>query len=144
MAHKLRIQYPGAIYRVMNRGDRREATGLWAGSSFGRSCWSRWKTRPGPSHFGQAVQEAEGADAERLVREALKPIGWSEADRQARRKGEPGKVELVWQLRGRTTMPLAWIAERLKMGTRGHLAWLLQRHGQPAQFVPTGQGLLQI
>ncbi len=25
MAHKLRIQYPGAIYHVMNRGDRREA-----------------------------------------------------------------------------------------------------------------------
>ena len=25
MAHKLRVEYPGAIYRVMNRGDRREA-----------------------------------------------------------------------------------------------------------------------
>ena len=24
MARKLRIQYPGAIYHVMNRGDRRE------------------------------------------------------------------------------------------------------------------------
>ena len=26
MARKLRIQYPGAIYRVMNRGDRCEAS----------------------------------------------------------------------------------------------------------------------
>ena len=25
MARQLRIQYPGAIYHVMNRGDRREA-----------------------------------------------------------------------------------------------------------------------
>jgi hypothetical protein len=25
MARKLRIQYPGAVYPVMNRGDRREA-----------------------------------------------------------------------------------------------------------------------
>ncbi len=25
MARKLRLQYPGAIYHVMNRGDRREA-----------------------------------------------------------------------------------------------------------------------
>jgi putative transposase len=25
MARKVRIQYPGAIYHVMNRGDRREA-----------------------------------------------------------------------------------------------------------------------
>lgn len=24
MARKLRVQYPGAIYHVMNRGDRRE------------------------------------------------------------------------------------------------------------------------
>jgi putative transposase len=28
MARKLRVQYPGAIYHVMNRGDRREATCL--------------------------------------------------------------------------------------------------------------------
>lgn len=25
MARKLRVQYPGAIYHVMNRGDRRQA-----------------------------------------------------------------------------------------------------------------------
>ena len=25
MARKLRVEYPGAIYQVMNRGDRREA-----------------------------------------------------------------------------------------------------------------------
>jgi REP-associated tyrosine transposase len=25
MARKVRIQYPGALYHVMNRGDRREA-----------------------------------------------------------------------------------------------------------------------
>ena len=25
MARKVRVQYPGAIYHVMNRGDRREA-----------------------------------------------------------------------------------------------------------------------
>jgi REP element-mobilizing transposase RayT len=25
MARKLRVQYPGAIYHLMNRGDRREA-----------------------------------------------------------------------------------------------------------------------
>ena len=30
---------------------------------------------------------------------------------------------------GKTVRRLAWIAERLNMGTRGHLAWLLQRRG---------------
>ena len=43
-------------------------------------------------------------------------MGWSEADLKARRKGEPRKVELAWELRSRTTMPLAWIAERLNLG----------------------------
>ena len=57
----------------------------------------------------------------------LKRMGWSEADLKARRKGEPRKVDLAWKLRSQTTLPLAWIAERLSMGTRGHLAWLLQQ-----------------
>jgi len=34
---------------------------------------------------------------------------WSKADLKARRKGEPRKVELAWELRSKTTMPLAWI-----------------------------------
>jgi hypothetical protein len=68
--------------------------------------------------------------AERLVREGLKRLGWSEADLKARRKGEPRKVELAQELRLKTTMPMAWIAEHLCMGTRGHLAWLLQQRNR--------------
>ena len=48
---------------------------------------------------------------------------------RARRNGELRKVDLAWELHSQMTMPLAWIAERLHMGTRGHLAWLLQRRG---------------
>ena len=54
-------------------------------------------------------------------------MGWTEADLKGRSKGHPQKVELAAELRAKTTMPLAWIAERLCMGTRGHLAWLLQQ-----------------
>ena len=43
-------------------------------------------------------------------------MGWSETDLQARPKGEPRKLALAWQLRSQTTLPLAWIAERLSMG----------------------------
>jgi hypothetical protein len=90
------------------------------------------------------VQEAEVVQAERRVIEGLKRIGWSEADLKARRKGEPKKVELAWQLRSQTTLPLAWIAERLQMGSRGHLAWLLQRRRQSRISAPTDQCLLRI
>ena len=76
--------------------------------------------------------------------EGVKRLGWSEADLRARRKGEPRKVELAWELRSQTTMPLAWIAERLSMGTRGHLAWLLQHRGQGRLAAPADQCLLRI
>ena len=90
------------------------------------------------------VQEAEAAQAERLVVEGLKRMGRSEADLRARRKGEPRKVELAWELRSQTTMPLAWIAERLSMGSRGHLAWLLQQRGKSRHATPADQCLLGI
>jgi hypothetical protein len=90
------------------------------------------------------VQEAETFQAERLVAEGLKRMGWSQADLEARRKGEPSKIELACELRSRTTMPLAWIAQRLRMGSRGHLAWLLQPRGNRGQATSTGQALLGI
>jgi hypothetical protein len=114
------------------------------GEEFRQELLEQVDTRSGPSHFGEAVQEAEGVQAERLVVTGLKRMGWSEADLKARRKGEPRKVELAAELRSQTTMPLAWIAERLNMGSRGHLAWLLQQRGTSGHSGPTDQCLLRI
>jgi putative transposase len=83
--------------------------------------------RPGPSHFGEAVQEGVQAHAERLLAAALKRMQWDEQNLKALRKGDPDKVRLARELRSQTTMPLSWIAERLCMGSRGYLAWLLQQ-----------------
>ena len=74
------------------------------------------------NHFHLVIQTPQP----NLV-DGLKRIGWSEADLRSRRKGEPRKVKLAQELRSGTTMPLAWIAERLSMGSRGYLAWLLGR-----------------
>ena len=100
--------------------------------------------QPGPSHFGEAVQEAAGLQAERLGVEGLKRRGGSEADLRAWRKGDPRKVELARELRSQTTMPLAWIAARLNLGSRGHLAWLLQQRGAIRHSASADQGLLRI
>jgi putative transposase len=81
---------------------------------------------PGPSHFGEAVQEAVELTAEKLLAQALKRKGWTERDLAGRSKGDAGKVDLAEQLRAGTTMPLSWIAKRLSMGSRGYLTWLLQ------------------
>ena len=71
-------------------------------------------------------------------------MGWREADLRARRKGEPRKVELAWELQSQTERSLAWIAERLNLGTRGHLAWLPHYRGQSRLAVPADQGLRRI
>jgi hypothetical protein len=42
-----------------------------------------------------------------------------------RRKGDPAKLALARRLREETTMTLEWIAQRLSMGTKTHLAHLL-------------------
>ena len=76
--------------------------------------------------------------------EGLERMGWSEADLRSHRKGEPRKVDLAWELGSQTTMPLAWIAERLNLGPRGHLAWLLQQRGKNRHAAPVNQRLLRI
>jgi hypothetical protein len=128
------------------RGEFKRVERGWClgGEEFRQELLEQVDTPSGPSHFGEAVQEAEAVRAEGRVVEGLKRLGWSKADLKARRKGEPRKVELAWELRSRTTMPLAWIAERLNMGTRGHLAWLLQRGGQSRHAAPADQCLLKI
>jgi hypothetical protein len=86
---------------------------------------------PSATHYGEAVQEGVDARAERLLLENLSRLGWTEADLEGRAKGHPEKVRLALELRANTTMPLSWIADRLTMGSRGYLTWLLQRHEAP-------------
>ena len=50
-----------------------------------------------------------------------------QADLKTWRKGDPAKVPLAALLRPETTLSVGWIAERLEMGTRGHLIHLLYR-----------------
>jgi REP element-mobilizing transposase RayT len=80
----------------------------------------------------ELAQEAVEARAEQLLAENLKQMGWADQDLASRRKGDAGKVQLAAELRARTTVPLSWIAARLKMGSRGYLTWLLYRHRRKA------------
>jgi REP element-mobilizing transposase RayT len=95
------------------------------GEQFRQELLEQVNAGPGPSHFGEIIKEAQAAKAERLVKEGLRELGWKPDELKARRKGDPGKIRLARALRSRTTMPIAWIAEQLNMGSRGHLAWLL-------------------
>ena len=64
-----------------------------------------------------------------------KRMRWTEQDLASRRRADAGKVRLATEPRPRTTIPLAGIVQRLKMGTRSYLAWLCYPHtkGMPAK-----------
>ena len=79
-------------------------------------------------NFGEDRAETEQAQAEGIVREGLRRLGWQEADLEARRKGDQEKLKLAVRLRDETTVTLKWIAERLRMGTWTHLNHLLYWH----------------
>jgi REP-associated tyrosine transposase len=83
-------------------------------------------------HYGEELVESAEARAQRLIEQALHKKGWSADELKARRKGDTFKVRLAEQLRAQTTVTAAWIAERLPMGTRGHLTHLLYRRNKPS------------
>jgi REP element-mobilizing transposase RayT len=83
--------------------------------------------RLGAEHYGVERAETAEARAEQIIGEELKRRRWKEAGLRTRPKGDGEKVALAARLRAETTMTVGWIAERLGMGTRGHLNHLLYR-----------------
>jgi len=65
------------------------------------------------------------AKAEHVIVEALRGEGIGEEQLSRWRKGHPFKLGLALRLRPETTVSVEWIARRLQVGTRGHLAHLL-------------------
>ncbi len=84
----------------------------------------------GTWHYGEACQDSAAANAERIVVEELARRQWTEATLTGRRKGDPGKMAIAQRLRKETTVTLQWIATRLHMGVRTHLAHLLYWEGR--------------
>jgi REP element-mobilizing transposase RayT len=134
------------VYHVTNRGERREA--IFKGDpdrqrlleTLAECCQKTGRAAPGPclmpNHchlVGDALEEAVEAKRERAVARVSKPMSWSEADLAPHRKRDAKKVRLAHELRARTTMPLSWTAERLKMRSRGYVTWLLHPYGNPAK-----------
>ena len=121
--------------------------GWYLGSEeFRRELLEQVHTAPGPSHFGEAVHEAVEVRAERLIAQALERLGWTELDLAIRPKGHSAKLELAHQLRAQMTLSVAWVAQRLSMGSRAHLAWLLKggKSRKLTQAERPGQRLLAL
>jgi REP element-mobilizing transposase RayT len=104
-----------------------ELMGGWCLGSeqFRQELLEQMNERKGAEHYGAEIRESATEKAERLVKEQLRRLGWRELDLTAHRKGAPEKLEIASRLRKETTMTLAWIAQRLQMGTKTHLSHLL-------------------
>lgn len=83
------------------------------------------KAQAGDWHYGEELQESAEAQAERLAAGELKRRKWDATTLAQRRKGDPAKLAIARRLREETTMTLEWIAKRLSMGSKTHLAHLL-------------------
>ncbi len=79
----------------------------------------------GPNHYGAQRKEAALQKAERILKEELTRIGWTEQALVARPKGHHHKVAIARRLRHETTMTLKWIAQRLRMGSWTYVSNLL-------------------
>ena len=95
--------------------------------SFRKELLAQMSERLGTEHYGDERAETAEALAEQIIAAELKRRKWKEADLKTRPMGDASKVALAAQLRAETTLTVAWIAERLEMGTRGHLNHLLYR-----------------
>ena len=116
-------------------GDEAEFQALQRGwylgdEEFRQELLTQMQGKRGAEHFGPAVQESEAAQSERTVKAELKRLGWGEKDLSVRRKGDPKKVRLARFLRQKTIMTLGAVAERLQMGTTGHVSHLLYWEGK--------------
>ena len=61
--------------------------------------------------------------------------GWQESDLAARHRSDPGKLAIAARLRKETTLPIRWIAARVKIGTPKGAKAVLHRlaHGRTAR-----------
>jgi REP element-mobilizing transposase RayT len=97
---------------------------------FRRELLEQLNPQHGAEHYGDDRHETTVARAERIVREELQRLDWEERTMAETRKGDPLKLAIALRLRRETTMTLTWIADRLHMGTRTHLAHLLYWHNR--------------
>ncbi len=78
-------------------------------------------------HYGNARQESQAQKAERVMGQELRRRRWTEAMLGERNEGELEKLKIAERLRNETLVTVAWIAQRLQMGSTANVNTLLYR-----------------
>ena len=110
MARKLRVEYPGAVYHVMNRGDRREPI---------------FRDDEDRQRLLDTLAQACGKTGWKVHAICLMPNHFHLVELGRRAKGDVPKVSTAVRVREETAMTVKWIADRLQMGAPGYVNHLL-------------------
>jgi len=121
-----RSEEPGA-YKGVRRG--------WClgDKQFRKELLAAMAGRMGPEQYRTERRESAEEAATRIVEEALRKAGWTHARLAGTKKGHEFKVRLALRLRRETIMTWAWIADRLRMGSRSsasNLVYALEKAGR--------------
>jgi REP element-mobilizing transposase RayT len=111
----------GMDYRKLRRG------WCFGPDTFKRELLEQLRHGVGKEHYGPERRESAESHAEAVVVEELRLRGWSVIDLERRAKGDAEKVAIARRLRAETTVPVSWIAARLRMGATGYVNNLLYR-----------------
>ena len=98
---------------------------FFGSESFRVELLARMESTATANHIGPEIHESAEETAGQIVARELARLEWSEHDLGEHAKGDAEKIRIAEMLRRESTMTLGWIAERLRMGTVGHLSHLL-------------------
>ena len=97
----------------------------WGDKKFRKELLGQMSEKIGANHYGDERWESEEEKARMIIEEELRRARLAEADLKARPKNDPTKIKVGMRLRRQTTMPAAWIAAQLHMGSRYYATNLL-------------------
>ena len=130
-ARKIRVEYEGGIYRLMNRGDRREP--IFKGDpdrelfleTLAQTC-----AKTSIKRCAKEGAETQTKRAEGIIVEELKTRRWMEKELRKRPKRDGDEVTIARRLRAETVMTASWISQRLHWGSRNYSNLLLSKSGE--------------
>jgi REP element-mobilizing transposase RayT len=109
--------------------------------TFPQQMLPRMEGRSGEHHAGALRQANAEGKAGRIIPEELGRLGWPESGLAERRKNDPDTLALAARLRRETTLPLKWIAARVRLGSsqsaNANLHQWMQAHPAPATIPQT-------
>ena len=109
----------GTQYKAIRRG------WFFGDKALKQELLGQMSERLGREHYGEERQESQLEKAERVVAAEMRRRRWTDETLEQLAKGDVGKVKIAMRLRRETLVTVAWIAERLRMGSVANVNTLL-------------------